>query len=255
MAAVLYWMAISHPSQVARKMLELKQAEYKLVDVMPMNQRLHLRLAGFRRGTVPALKLDGRRLQGSREISRALDGRWPDPPLFPADPELRSRVEDAERWGEEQFQPIPRRLFRFAVVHDSELRRGTIRGQGLPAPDLLALVMQPALRYYARTIEADGRRATEAGARADLAALPALLDHADQLLADGTLALDPPNAATLQVLATVRVLDAFEDLREHVRSHACAEPARELFADYPGELPSFLDPDWLAPVRAASAQG
>jgi glutathione S-transferase len=107
--------------------------------------------------------------------------------------------------------------------------------------------------YYARTIEADGRRASEAGVRADLAALPAMLDRADRLLADGVLATDPPNAAALQILATVRVLHAFGDLREHVCSHACAQPALELFADYPAELPPFLRAEWLEPIRAVTA--
>lgn len=96
MPPVLYWISISHPSQVARKMLHLKGVDYRVADVLPLNQRVHLRLAGFRGGTVPALKLDGQKLQRSREISRALDARWPQPPLFPADPDLRSRVEEAE---------------------------------------------------------------------------------------------------------------------------------------------------------------
>jgi glutathione S-transferase len=252
MAAVLYWMAISHPSQTARKMLELKGADYELVDVLPLNQRVHLRLAGFRGGTVPALKLDGRRIQGSREIARALDERWRDPPLFPSDPELRARVQEAERWGDEELQPIPRRLFRFGVARDRDLRRWAAQVVGIPAPPLAAVVMQPAVVYYARTVEADGRSATDVGVRADLAALPALLQRVDQLLADGTLALDPPNAATLQVLSTVRVLDAFDDLREFVRAHQCAGPARELFPHYPAELPPFLDAGWLEPIRTAA---
>ena len=39
--------------------------------------------------------------------------------------------------------------------------------------------------------------------------------------------------------------------RELVASHACAKPARELFAQYRAELPPFLDPEWLEPVRIA----
>src|SRR5437764_10863421 len=108
MAVTLYWMAISHPSQAARKMLDLKGLDYGVVDVRPLNQRVHLRLAGFRGGTVPALKLEGQKVQGSRRISRALDQHWPEPPLFPADPQLRARVEEAELWGEEELQPVPR---------------------------------------------------------------------------------------------------------------------------------------------------
>jgi glutathione S-transferase len=248
MTPVLYWMAISHPSVAARKMLDLKHAPYDVVEVRPLNQRLHLRLAGFRSGTVPALKLDGQRIHGTRAISRALDERWPDPPLFPSDPALRARVQEAERWGDQEFQPIPRRLFRYGVATNAALRGAIVRAQRMPAPDLVATVMRPLVSYYARTIEADGRCATDAGIRADLAALPAMLARIDRLLADGTLSIDPPNAATLQVLATVRLLDAFEDLQELVRAHACAEPARELFADYRVRVPKFLDRAWLEPI-------
>jgi glutathione S-transferase len=248
---VLYWMSISHPSQVARKMLDLKGIEYRLVDVVPLNQRIHLRLAGFRGGTVPALRLDGRRVQGTRPIARALDERWPEPPLFPADPALRSRVEEAERWGEERLQPIPRRLFRYGVARDTELRKWVVRAQRLPIPKLAAQAIRPVLEWYVHTVEADGRRATKAGVRADLTALPVLLDHVDRLLDDGTLMLDPPNAATLQIMASINLMGRFADLAELVASHACAEPARELFAGYRAELPPFLDPGWLEPVRNA----
>jgi glutathione S-transferase len=252
LTATLYWMAISHPSQAVRKMLDLKGVDYELVDVLPMNQKVHLRLAGFRGGTVPALKLNGRKVQGSREISKELDAAWPEPPLFPADPGQRARVQSAERWGEEEFQPVPRRVFRFAVAHLPEIRRWAIANQGLPAPGLVGAAMQPGFAYYARTIEADGRRATEAGVRADLAALPAMFDRVDGLIADGTLTIDPPNAATLQILTSVRVLGAFTDLREFVQSHPCAGPARELFPSYPAELPPFLEAEWLEPIRTAT---
>jgi glutathione S-transferase len=240
MAVVLYWMSISHPSQVARKMLDLKGVPYEVVDVVPLNQRIHLRLAGFRGGTVPALKLDGRRIQGSRQIARALDEHWPQPPLFPAEPEARARVEAAERWGEEQLQPIPRRLFRYGVARNAHLRAQLVRAQRLPVPGLTAQAIRPAFEWYVRTIEADGRRATEGGVRADLAALPALLDRVDRLLADGTLALDPPNAATLQILVTVNLLGRFADLADLVAAHACGAPARELFPRYRAEVPPFL---------------
>lgn len=250
MPVVLYSMAISHPSQAARKMLDLKGTDYRVVEVWPFNQRLHLRAVGFRRGTVPALKLDGRRVQGSREISRALDRRWPQPPLFPADPEARARVEDAERWGERELQPVPRRLFRFALTHNADLRRFAARAQGLPAPDLIAAAMQPLAVYYARTVEPDGRRGSEASMRADLIALPGMLERVDGLLADRTLAVDPPNAATLQILATVRVLLAFADLEDLVRAHACAEPALALFPHYPAQLPAFIEPEVLGAIRA-----
>jgi len=249
----LYWMAISHPCQAVHKMLELKGVEHDLVDVFPLSQRIHLRLAGFRSGTVPALKLDGRRISGSRAISRALEERWGDPALFPTDPELRARVEQAERWGEERLQPVPRRLFRYGVARDAELREWAVRDVGLPFPALSAQAIRPALAWYLRTVEADGRRADTAAVRADLAELPAHLGRVDQLLSDGTLALAPPNAATLQIMASVRLLCRFADLAELVGSHACAQPAHELFPDFGGAIPPFLDRSWLSAPPSESA--
>ncbi len=248
MANVLYWMSISHPSVAARKMLDLKGIRYDVVDVLPLNQRLHLRLAGFPAGTVPALKLDGRKVQGSTAIARALDERWPEPPLFPADQELRARVVEAERWGDQELQPIPRRLFRYGIANHPQLRLWAMRAQRFPAPNVLATALQPLLSYYGRTVEADGRRATAAGVRADLAAMPAMLDRVDRLLEDGTLTPESPNAATLQILVTVRLLDGIADVRELVRAHACAAPAHELFPDYHPQLPPFLDSSWIQPV-------
>jgi glutathione S-transferase len=253
MAVRLYWMAISHPSQAARKMLECKGVEFELVDVLPLSQRVHLRLAGFRGGTVPALKLDGRRVQGSRKIARVLEERWPEPPLFPQDPGLLARVVEAERWGEEQLQPVPRRIARFGAAHEVEIRRWGARGQRLPAADTVARLSGPLVSLYGRTTEADGRRATEASIRTDLAALPALLAHADALLEDGTLALSPPNAATLQVLSSVRLLDTFADLHDYVSTHSCAQAARDVFPRYPASLPHFLPIEWLRAMIVTSS--
>jgi glutathione S-transferase len=251
MAVRLYSMTLSHPSQAVRKMLDLKGVEYKTVSVFPFNQRIHMRLAGFRGGTVPGVKLDGRRVQGSREIARALDEAYPEPSLFPADPALRERVQEAERWGEEQLQPVPRRIGRYGAMVQPEARQWGARVSRLPAPAVIARMAGPMARYYTRTIEADGRRATEAGVRADLEALPALLDHVDQLLADGTLATEPPNAATLQVLSSICLLDAMSDLHQLIGARACVKAARQLFPEYPSGMPAFLPQDWLQPLRPA----
>jgi glutathione S-transferase len=66
-------------------MLEHKGIEYKRVDLIAALHRPLLRARGFEAPTVPALKADGRRVQGTRNISRVLDEIHPEPPLFPAD--------------------------------------------------------------------------------------------------------------------------------------------------------------------------
>jgi glutathione S-transferase len=250
-AAKLYWFPLSHPSHAARRMLELKGVDHRLAGVLPGNQRVHLRLVGFRGGTVPALRLDGRRIQGSRQIARALEQLGPEPPLFPADPELRARVVEAERWGDEVLQPVPRRILRWGLVRELALRRWLAENHSaLPAPGVGARLSGPLSRYYAYKVGADAD-----AVRADLAALPQHLEHVDALLADGTLgADDEPNAARFQVLCTVRSLLGYSDLQEFVASHACAAAARATYPDFPPALiPPFIPADWLAPLRRPAA--
>jgi glutathione S-transferase len=215
-------------------MLELKGVGYELTAVLPGSQRVHLRLVGFRGGTVPALQLDGRRVQGSRNIARALERRQPEPSLFPAAPNARVLADAAERWGDEVLQMVPRRILRWGLTRHASLRTWISEQSGVPAPAVAGVLGIPAAHYYARVVGAD-----EAAVRRALEELPAMLDRVDALLADGVLVPDAPTAATLQVLCSVRALEAFADLREQVGAHPCAAPARRLFPDYPA-VPAFL---------------
>ena len=81
--------------------------------------------------------------------------------------------------------------------------------QSIPAVGLMSHMTAPIVKYYSKAPELDGRSGDADGVRASLAALPALLDHADALIAGGTLTTDPPNAASLQILATIRTLGVF----------------------------------------------
>jgi glutathione S-transferase len=225
--ARLYWFSLSHPAHAVRRMLELKGVEYELATVLPGTQRVYLRLVGFRGGTVPALRLDDRRVQGSRSIARALEAARPDPPLFPTD-------EAVERWGDEELQHVPRRLLRWGLTRHAPLRTWISEESGVPAPAVAGALGLPAAWYYARAVHAD-----EAAVRRALAELPGILERVDALIADGVLTPEAPDAATLQVLCSVRALGAFADLQEQVGAHPCAAPARALFPDYPS-IPAFL---------------
>ena len=227
-SARLYVIRLSNPSAAARGMLDHKRVSYRLVRLPPGMHPLLLRLAGFPRGTVPALEIDGRRLQGSLDISRALDELRPDPPLFPSDPELRARVEAAERWGEAELQEIPRRAFRFALTQDRELRRWLSEEIiGLPAPGLLADAGLPVIRLLAAG-------ADEERVQGDRERLPGLLDRVDELIAEGTIGGDVPNAADFQVLSTVRVLLESSEAARAVDGRPCEAAARRLFPDWDG---------------------
>jgi glutathione S-transferase len=221
-------------------MLERKGIEHEVVELLPGMHPVQVRLAGFRGGTVPALRIDGRRIQGSREISHALDEIEPEPALFPSDPARRRAVEAAEAWGERSLQPVPRRIFRWSLARNSRLRSGVAHSLGLPAPDVMAKTQAPIARYFARK-----SGATDELVRSNLEALPGMLDHVDGLIADGTIGDDEVNAADLQIGTSVRVLLSFEDVRPMVEGRPAEELAMRVLPEYPGRLPAVMPPEWL----------
>jgi glutathione S-transferase len=238
MTTRVYIIPISHPSAAALAMLRHKRIPHRVVRLMLGLHPLLVRSAGFERHTVPALELDGRKVQGSLEIARFLDGLEPEPPLFPADADTLKRVEEAERWGERVLQPVPRRLFRY-LVRTSEGVRVWVGSDvmKLAGARFLQFAFLPAIAKLASISHAD-----EATVRDTLARLPGLLDHVDALMGEGTIGGAEPNAADFQILSGVRVLLEFEDLAHLFDGRACAPAARLLFPDWVGPIPRGLPP-------------
>src|SRR5262245_17526453 len=155
MSIKLYGSPPSPPSHSARLMLERKGLEHKVIWLLPGLWPALLRTRGFRSGTVPAMKIDGRRLQSSLAISRAIDDAKPEPPLFPSDPEQRAKVEEAERWGESVLQDVPRRIVRWLSVHRPETKVLIAKDVGIPLPRFAAWINTPSARHLANKVDAD----------------------------------------------------------------------------------------------------
>src|SRR4030088_228820 len=138
MKATLYVLRGAHPSRSAMLMLDHKGIRYDTVS-LPAGFQPHLiRFLGFRprpgfsrqvdgetprmlrkadrMGTVPALRLGDRRMTTNHDTARCLDKLRAEPPLLPTDPEHRRAVEAAERWADEVFQMVARRLVVAAEV-------------------------------------------------------------------------------------------------------------------------------------------
>jgi len=241
MSTRLYVIPASHPATTAALMLDFKGIPFERTDLMPVVSKAVLRAAGFPRVTVPALKIDGEKLQGSREISRALDRIKPDPPLFPADPDKRAAVEDAERFGDEELQHPIRQLLWWGFKRDKENLRGYAEGAHLGVPIGLAIKTgAPLVALSARLNEA-----TDANARAALLALPDLLDRVDAYIADGTIGGAEPNAADFQIATTIGLALTLDDLRPLIDLRPAADLARRYVPNYPGHTPPILPPAWL----------
>jgi glutathione S-transferase len=248
MGARLFVIPASHPATTAALMLDYKGIDYKRTDLMPVVSKAVLRAAGFPRVTVPALKIEDEKVQGSREIARALERIKPDPPLFPADRDRRAAVEDAERFGDEELQHPIRQLLWWGFKRDREALRGYSEGAKLGVPIGLAIKTGgPLVALSARFNEAD-----DAHARAALAALPDLLDRVDAYIADGTIGGEQPNAADFQIATSIGLALTLDDLKPLIESRPAAALARRIVPDYPGHMAPVLPPAWLPAAPAAA---
>jgi glutathione S-transferase len=241
----LYVIPGSHPCATVEAALALKGLDYERVDLLP-GMSPFIQLARFGRRTVPGLVVDGYKVSGSRLILRTLDGLVPEPRLYPSDP----RVEEAERWGDEELQSAARWISVYALSKRPEAGESYLEGANVVR--LPAAVSAAATRGVFATelrILGDGPSGTERWLRE----LPGLLDHADALIASGVIGDDPPNAADLQIGASIRLLQTLEDLREPIDARPCGELARRLFARYPGEVPAGALPAAWVPELDARA--
>jgi glutathione S-transferase len=241
----LYVIPGSHPAKTAQLELEHKGIPYERTDLMPVISRGVLKLQRFPGITVPAIKIDGRRVQGSRAIARELERIKPEPPLFPTDPGERTAVEEAERFGDEDLQPPMRRISLNAVLRDLGSMRTYAQGARFGIPFEVAVrTARPIMLTSARL-----NKATDENVRADLAALPGLLKRIDDWCEEGVLNGEQLNAADFQIATSVRLAMTLDDLRPAIEGRPAAELALRVLPDYPGQSPPILPEAWLEPLR------
>ena len=244
--AKLYVIPGSHPSTTARLMLERKGVPYKRVDLIPVVSKAVLKVQRFPAVTVPALKIDGRRVQGSREIARELDRISPDDPLFPSDPAALAKVEEAERWGDEVLQAKPRRLTWWAFKRSRAPMATYSEGARLGIPVGLAVKTGgPIVALSARF-----NNATDEQVREDLATLPGDVDRIDGWIDDGVMGGENLNAADLQIATSLRLLMSFEDLRPAIQDRPAGKLAVRAVPDFPGRTPPVFPQEWLSGFRS-----
>jgi glutathione S-transferase len=166
-----------------------------------------MRPLGFPGRTVPALKLDGTRVQTNRRIARFLDRLQADPALVPAS--RRIEIEEAERFADEVVQSLARRLVLAAGRRDL----GSLDGDG--AGGRLEEILAHSRRRRSRAMRLGARffGISDETESLDLAALPKVLDRVDALIDAGVLNGDELNAADFQIAPSIALLAYRSDLR------------------------------------------
>ena len=246
----LYVINGSHPCATVEKALKMKGLNYKTTELVPPSQAIVMR-ALFEKRTVPAMKLDGEKLQGSTAILHRLDALAPEPALYPADAAARAKVEDAERWGDEQFQDVARRVLFTALKRDKGALTTFTEGAKIKLPAFMVRMSAPMIV----AVEVRMNKVDDAGARADIAALPATLDKIDGWIADGTFGTEAqPTAAALQICPTIQLLRTVGDIRPQFDGRPCLALTEALFPGEVGSVPAgTLPADWLPQRPSAPA--
>lgn len=239
----LFFFDGSNACKTATLMLAHKGVGYEPVRLPPAFHVGYLKARGFPGTTVPAMTVDGRKVQGTREISKALDEVQPDPPLFPEDPRRRARVEEAEAWGED-FQNAARRVFYCCMRRDPS-SFNTVMGGQFSRP--VETAVKVATRGIIRAASLKHGAADERG-RADLARLPSMLDQIDAWLAEGLIGGDELNAADFQIAPSVRAMSLSEDLAPFAAERPAGAWALRVVPDYAGHVRAVLPPAWLEPL-------
>lgn len=234
--ATLYVIPGSHSAMAVRRMLEHKGIDYKRVDLMPVISRGVLKALRFPGITIPSLKINDRKLTGSRSISKELDEIEPRPALFPADPDARRAVEQAELWGDEVLADAVRRIYWNAIRRDKAPLRSYSEGARIGVP--IGLAMATVAPIIAAEVKING--VTDTAVEADLAALAGRLDRVDAWIAEGVLGGDQPNAADFQIAAGLGLAKTLQDLRPAIEARPAGELSVRLTPDFPGRIPPIL---------------
>jgi glutathione S-transferase len=95
-------------------------------------------------------------------------------------------------------------------------------------------------------IAARGNRVSDTSTRRDLARLPQLLDHVDELISEGVLGGPEPNAADFQIAPSIRELWTLEDVRPQVEGRPANELAVRYASRMNGHVPPVFPVEWLA---------
>jgi glutathione S-transferase len=224
--ATLYAIPGSHPSAAVGAALDAKGIDYRRIDLIPALSRVWLRALRFPAGTVPALRVDGRRISGSRAIIHLVG-------VAAGDAEI-------EEWGDETFQRVARRIALRGLARSRAGTMSLLAETPLtpPLPRVLVMLFAPAI------LRLDGllHGVTARAVRLDLDGLSAMLDRIDAWLESGRIGSGEPTGADYQLAGSLRLLLVFDDLAPFFEGRPCVAFAARVIPRFPGRVPPGVVP-------------
>ena len=205
---VLWHIPVSHYSEKVRWALDHKGVQHdRRAPPPPAQMLITPALTRGRSRTFPLLQLDGRAIGDSTEIIAALEERFPDRPLHPADPAERRRALALEEHFDEEVGPHTRRLAFFELRRDPDAMAEFAAGM-VPAPLMRTAAARAGIGRFASAFSAarygagsaEGAETARTKIRAGFDRLEAELEHSGgEFLAGEALSVADVTAASLLV--------------------------------------------------------
>jgi glutathione S-transferase len=133
-APVLWHIEVSHYNEKARWALDYKGVPHRRRAPMPGVMHPIVAFAKTRKPLFPILDLDGESIGDSTRIIAELERRYPDPPLYPSDPDERRRALELEDYFDVEVAPYLRRMLFWEMSRDRERSAEGLRTLGAPVP-------------------------------------------------------------------------------------------------------------------------
>jgi glutathione S-transferase len=167
---VLWQLQISHYNEKVRWALDHKRIPHVRRSLLPGIHAIKAKRLTGDTETTPVLTLEGRSIGDSTRIIAALEGRWPEPPLYPEDEAERRRALELEDFFDEELGPhIRRAVYQELLPHPEMVLPLFTHGQPLPARallrasfPLLRVGMRQKMRINPEAAEGSRRKVEEA---------------------------------------------------------------------------------------------
>src|ERR1700675_1731855 len=138
----LWQFTSSHFNEKARWALDFKRVPHIRHSLIPgFHVPVVKRMTG--KTHVPVLKLNGAAITDSSKIIEALERAYPQPALYPADPEQRRRALELEDFFDEELGPQIRLWFFPVIPPLSKFMRPAFASHARPGAQLAQRAMSP----------------------------------------------------------------------------------------------------------------
>jgi glutathione S-transferase len=235
----LWQLEISHYSEKVRWALDHKRIPHRRRSPLPgMHMAVALWLTRGDDKIFPILEMDGRTIGDSTAIIAALEQRYPDSPLYPADPEQRRRALELEDFFDEELGPYARQIVFYELIQEPAMF-GVVASEAVPG--VLGRARGP-IGAYARAYTSLRFGANSAaGAATARVKIVAALDRLDaELAANGGEFLVGDSFSVADLAAASLFFPVVAPAEGPVSPDSPAPPAMESFRNEIRDRPGYL---------------